>query len=40
MAYYSVMSTLKNHASPYNLEQKDIGLESTNLESDLLGPGK
>ena len=40
MAYYSVMSTLKNHVSLYNLEQKDIGLESMNLESDLLGPGK
>ncbi|WP_316358458.1 hypothetical protein [Candidatus Neptunichlamydia sp. REUL1] len=37
MAYYSVMSTLKNHASFYDLEQKDIGLENMNLESDLLG---
>ncbi|WP_316357186.1 hypothetical protein [Candidatus Neptunichlamydia sp. REUL1] len=38
MAYYSVISTLKNHAYLYDIEQKDIGLENMNLESDLLGP--
>ena len=37
MAYYSVISTLKNHVPFYGLEQKDLGLSDINPEADLLG---
>jgi hypothetical protein len=35
MAYYTVISTLKNQASFFDLKQEDIGLADINPEVDL-----
>jgi|GEM_PF-372679 len=37
LAYYTVISTLKNQAPFYDLEQKDVGLDDIDPDADLLG---
>lgn len=40
MAYYTVISTLKNQAPFFDLEQEDIGLADINPEVDLFAVPK
>ena len=36
MSYYSVISTLKNQALAFNIDEKDLSLDDINPDQDLL----